>query len=208
MGNNTVNSTSTFSANASPQGLQTLNDFVGKKDVQLQVAGYDSSTKVAPLLEAFKTLNIDVVLPGLKTNLVDTAALKILPTTGKENNIAHVSVKMVNPFSTSLQITRIQSTVAAYGIALGAIDSKVGFKAAPKADTTSPELELDMNFDPASLFTVTRRLAVEAGLDPAPLDGIVKLGGLSYVDASEPSQRSVKRQADLYRWVIIYAPSM
>lgn len=49
-----------------------------------------------------------------------------------------------------------------------------------------------MNFDPAALFTVTRALAVEAGLDPAPLDGIVQLGGIQYLMTT--GQPPVKRQ--------------
>lgn len=49
-----------------------------------------------------------------------------------------------------------------------------------------------MNFDPAALFTVTRALAVEAGLDPAPLDGIVQLGGIQYLNIA--NQPPVKRQ--------------
>lgn len=49
-----------------------------------------------------------------------------------------------------------------------------------------------MNFDPAALFTVTRALAVEAGLDPAPLDGIVQLGGIQYLSIGD--QPPVKRQ--------------
>jgi hypothetical protein len=46
------------------------------KDVELSIAGYDGSTKIASLAEAFKTLKIDVTLPALKTNLLDSAALK------------------------------------------------------------------------------------------------------------------------------------
>lgn len=63
---------------------------------------------------------------------------------------------------------------------------------APHSTTESPVLDLDMNFDPAALFTVTRALAVEAGLDPAPLDGIVQLGGIQYLDIAD--QPPVKRQ--------------
>jgi hypothetical protein len=44
-------------------------------DVQLTIAGFDGSTEIASLVEAFKTLSIDVTLPGLSsTNLLDTAA--------------------------------------------------------------------------------------------------------------------------------------
>lgn len=42
-----------------------------------------------------------------------------------------------------------------------------------------------MNFDPAALFTVTRALAVEANLNVAPLDEIVRLGGIQYLQTPE-----------------------
>ena len=78
-------------ANSSPEGKQTLNEFVGKKgrrrilliqirfncikDVPLRISGFAESTRVASLAEAFKTLQIDVNLPSLQTDLLDTAAL-------------------------------------------------------------------------------------------------------------------------------------
>ncbi|KAG5646292.1 hypothetical protein DXG03_003889 [Asterophora parasitica] len=196
-GNNSFRATSSFEANQSPQGLQTLNDFVGKKDVQLQIAGYDGSTKVVSLTEAFKTLNIDATLPGLKTSLLDTAALTVLSTTGRENNISHVTVSLNNPFSTPLHITRITSTVRSYGIPLGTIETNTDFTTAPKATTRSPNLDLKLNFDPAALFTLTRALAVEAGLDVDPLDGIVELGGIKYLSITgEPPK--LKRRANVF----------
>ncbi|ESK92921.1 hypothetical protein Moror_8994 [Moniliophthora roreri MCA 2997] len=199
MGMNNVTAKSTFAANDSPLGLQTLNDFVGKKDVQLSISGYDGSTQVASLLEAFKTLNIDVTLPALQTNLLDTAALKVLPTTGRENNISRVTVDLENPFSADLKITNIKSTVSAFGIPLGSIDSTTDFDSQPHSKTTSPELDLNMNFDPNALFTITRALAVEAGLDTAQLDGIVELGGYSYLSTTgNPPEVSNSRRANIY----------
>ncbi|KAL0956087.1 hypothetical protein HGRIS_002255 [Hohenbuehelia grisea] len=197
MGNNSATAISSFKANDSPQGLATLNEFVGQKDVDLSIAGYDGSTKVVSLLEAFKTLDIDVTLPGLKTHLLETAQLIVLPTTGRENNISHVKVNMDNPFSTPLKISRISSTVSALNVPLGTIESTTAFETAPKSKTLSPNLELNMNFDPSSLFTVTRALAVEAGLDVAPLDGIVDVGGYKYLftTGDAPSKR---RRANIF----------
>lgn len=178
-------------------------------DVALTISGFDGSTNIPSLAEAFKTLEIGVTLPGMKTSLLESAALKgmtkrcmsgrlltfyppVLPTTGRENNISHVTVSLSNPFTAPLHITRISSSVTSHGIPLGAIETTTDFRAAPHSVTESPELELNMNFDPAALFTVTRALAVEAGLDPAPLDGIVQLGGIQYLTTT--GQPPVKRQ--------------
>ena len=76
LGNNTPTASADFSPNNSPLGLQTLNDFVGGNDAMLTIAGYSSSSDVASLLQAFESLNISVVLPGLQTQLLSSAALK------------------------------------------------------------------------------------------------------------------------------------
>lgn len=63
-----------------------------------------------------------------------------------------------------------------------------------------------MNFDPASLFTVTRALAVEAGLDVDPLDGIVQLGGIKYLSVTG-NPPSLKRRDNLYTQVPSQVPA-
>ncbi|KAF8972948.1 hypothetical protein BDZ97DRAFT_1691577 [Flammula alnicola] len=199
MGNNTINATSSFAANNSPEGTQTLNDFISHTDVQLSISGFDGSTQVVSLLPAFESLSLDVLLPALKTNLLNTAALTILSTTGKENNISHVSVSLDNPFSAPLKITKISSAVTVFGIPLGSINQDVAFTSAPKATTESPELNFDLNFDPAALFTVTRAMAVEAGLDVAPLDGIVSIAGIQYLQTTQNTTTTRKRQANLFK---------
>ncbi|KAK7690332.1 hypothetical protein QCA50_006989 [Cerrena zonata] len=198
MGENRVQASSVFAANGSPQGLQTLNDFVGKKDVQLSIAGFDGSTGIASLVSAFETLNIDVTLPALKTNLLNTAVLQVLPSTGRINNISHVSVSLANPFATDLKINRIKSTVSAFGINLGTIDSSTNFMSKANATTESPMLELNMNLDPSSIFTVTRALAVEAGLNTEQLDGIVQLGGYQYLKVTGPPVATNQRRDNIF----------
>lgn len=55
-------------------------------DVQITIAGFDGSTEVPSLADAFKSLSLDVVLPGLKTNLLNSAALKSTFTSISFNN--------------------------------------------------------------------------------------------------------------------------
>ncbi|TFK75313.1 hypothetical protein BDN72DRAFT_885777, partial [Pluteus cervinus] len=197
MGNNTIKATSLFEANNSPAGSQTLNDFVGKKDAQLTISGYDGSTQIASLTEAFKSLNLDVTLPALQSNLLSRASLEILPTTGHSDNISHVTVDLVNPFSAELVITQIKSMVTSFGVELGNINTATEFRAAPKATTTSPTLDLNMNFDPVALFSVTRALAGSAGLNTAAFDAIVQLGGIQYLPFVQASGNQA-RQASLF----------
>jgi len=124
----------------------------------------------------------------LEGSLLESAVLKVLPTTGRQNNITHVTVSLRNPFSASLRIKKITSFVTSHGILLGTIDTDTDFESVPNSITQSPELNCNINLDSAALFTVTRVLAVEAGLDPAPIDAIVKLAGYQYssVPADQP----------------------
>jgi hypothetical protein len=46
-----------------------------RTDSLVTIAGYNESTKIAPLLQAFETINLNVTLPGLKTDLLSSAAL-------------------------------------------------------------------------------------------------------------------------------------
>ena len=77
---------------------------------------------------------------------------------------------------------------------MGTIDTDTDFESVPNSITQSPELNFNMNFDPAALFTVTRVLAVEAGLDPAPIDAIVRLGGIQYLSVSVDQPPPGRRQ--------------
>ncbi|KAJ4468227.1 hypothetical protein J3R30DRAFT_3715154 [Lentinula aciculospora] len=216
MGNNSITAQSTFASNNNSEAQQTLDQFVGKQgaiillstttflisffaqDVQLSIVGFDSSTAVASLTQAFETLEIGLTLPALTTDLLNTASLKVLSTTGVVNNISDVTVNLANPFTAALDVTGIQSTVSVFGIDLGTIETSTNFSSTGKSITTSPTLPFNMNFDPSALFTVTRALAVEAGEDVAPLDGIVSLGGYEYLMITGPAVSS-KSDASLYK---------
>lgn len=116
---------------------------------------------------------------------MSSTALKVLTTTGHSDNIAHVTVDLVNPFTADLHITEINSSVKSHGINLGSINQTVQFPATGKKTSSSPALNLDMNLDPPSIFSVTRALAVVAGLDTEQLDGIVALGGYTYLQTTD-----------------------
>ncbi|THG95766.1 hypothetical protein EW026_g5950 [Hermanssonia centrifuga] len=91
--------------------------------------------------------------------------------------MAHVTVDLANPFTAGLKITGIKSSIKSMGLDLGTIDTSTKFSSNGKSTTTSPDLDMNMNFDPVTLFTLNRALAVEGGESTAQLDGIVALGG-------------------------------
>ncbi|KAI0773181.1 hypothetical protein BD413DRAFT_603560 [Trametes elegans] len=189
MGNNSVTAQGRFQPNLNAKGQQTLNEFVGGSNVDVAISGYQQSTLVTSLLEAFEGLNIEAVLPALQTKLLNSASLEVLATTGHENNIAHATVSLANPFTAGLVITHVASNVTFRDITLGTIQTPTNFSSPGKETSSSPALDLDLNMDPQSLFTVTRLLAEEAGLDTAQLDAIVQLGGYHYLDAGGSGSR-------------------
>jgi hypothetical protein len=128
----------------------------------------------------------------------------VFPTTGIVNNITHVTVDLANPFTSGITITKISSNVSTFGLSLGTIQFNTDFAAAGKKTTTSPALDLNLNFNPSVMFTVTRALAVEAGEDPTPLDGITQLGGINYLPisgSSPPRLRSLAPRANVFTFV-------
>ncbi|KAH9835153.1 uncharacterized protein C8Q71DRAFT_764402 [Rhodofomes roseus] len=196
MGDNIIQATAAFDPNASGEGKQTLDDFVGGTDADIIIKGFDSSTEVASLLGAFKTLSLGATLPGLTSRLLDSASLTILETTGITNNISHVTVSLANPFTAALQITSIASTVSSHGLTLGTIKSTDAFTSDGKATTNSPELDLDMDLDPAVIFSLLRALAVDQGMDTAQVDGIMEIGGIQL--AQTYGRRNVHAKRNIY----------
>lgn len=201
MGDNSIQGTAAFDPNASDGGIETLNDFVGGKgeastllrwfcvrfadfhvaDVATTIKGFENSTEVASLLDAFKTLSLGTTLPGLQSRLLDSAALTILDTTGTTNNISHVSVVLANPFTAALGVTSIKSTVTSHGLTLGTISSSDAFTSDGKTMTTSPELDMNMNLEPSVIFSLLRALAVDQGMETDQIDGIMQIGGIQHV---------------------------
>ncbi|KAL1743139.1 hypothetical protein HDZ31DRAFT_83635 [Schizophyllum fasciatum] len=190
MGDNQVAATGYFAANDNDDSMQTLNDFVGKRDVVLSIGGYDDSTQVHSLAKAFRTLSIDATLPALTTDLLDTAALKVPASIGEKDNVSQVTVDLANPFSADLQITSVSSSIKSWGLDLGSIDMGTDFSAKSNTTTTSQELNLNLNMDPETLFTLTRALAVQSGQGTSQLDGIVALGGYEYLFTTDNSSNS------------------
>ncbi|KIJ51406.1 hypothetical protein M422DRAFT_244581 [Sphaerobolus stellatus SS14] len=116
MGNNKLETIGSFTPNLNLQGQQTLNDFIGGKDITITIAGFDGSMQVASLLDVFKTLNIDATLPALNSSLLETASLQStnfdLPSfmdkafTQLQSDIKLTSAVSIGDYATSLQFTQ------------------------------------------------------------------------------------------------------
>jgi hypothetical protein len=189
IGRNDVNSTSFFDPNRSPKGLETLNRFISGLDTNLEIRGFDRSSPVASLNPTLGGIVLNATLPGLKTSLVRSANLTVLASTGITDDIANSHVDLANPFSSSLAISRIAANASAHGIFLANINTPLEFTAAGKAVTTSPIVPLSVNLYPPDLFSILRAFAMQRGLNPAYIDGVVQLGGFTLTPTRDEAQR-------------------
>jgi len=116
----------------------------------------------------------------------------------------------MNPFTAGLAITGVRkvcvrSNVSTHGIPLGTIGTSTNFASAGRSTTNSPNLDLEMNMDPAALFTVTHLCAVAAGLSTEQLDGIVGIGGYKYLQTTggDGSSTRSKKRGNIYTYVML-----
>ncbi|WFD30560.1 hypothetical protein MSPP1_001581 [Malassezia sp. CBS 17886] len=200
IGTNNLSATSTFHPLSSPHGMDTLNRYVSGIDTKVNISGSDQSTSIESLVPAFSAVRISTTLPGLKTQIVQKAGLTVLNTTGVTDDVANAVVSMNNPFSSTLQINKIQSNVTSHGVFVASIDTPVDITLPGKKVTDSPVIPLHLNLYPPDIFGLLRALVVQSGQDPRPLDGVVDIGGYTYTKSTDanggpppppPAKRSV-----------------
>lgn len=175
-----VNATSFFDPNRDPKGSETLNRFISGLDTQLNISGFSGSSAIESLAVSLKDIRLNATLPGLPVQLVQSANLTVLDSTGITDSIANSIVSLANPFSSGLTITKISANATSKGIYIANIDQSLNFAALGKATTQSPVIPLSLNLYPSDIFGLLRGLVVQSGQDPAPLDGVVALGGYAY----------------------------
>ena len=196
IGENNITATSVFNPKVSPYGYEMLNRYVSGMDTAVNISGYDGSTPITSLVPAFSAMRINSTLGGLRTELVQQAALQVLNTTGIQDDVAHATVNLNNPFTAALDITHISSNVTIHGIFVAQIDTDLEFSAPGKAVTTSPEIPLHLNLYPPDMFALVRVLALQAGEDVRQLDGIVSIGGYTYSPTTTAnSDRKVSKRS-------------
>lgn len=131
-----------FQANNNEASLNTLQAFVAGNDTALSISGFNGSTAVDSLTQAFMAIHLNTTLPGLKSKLLNYANLTVLPSTGNENDLADTTVSLANPFTSALTVTNIQANITSYGLYVGNIVTNTEFNAAGRASSDSPTLPL------------------------------------------------------------------
>lgn len=183
IGRNDLNASADFDPNRAAIGLETLNRFISGLDTVVDIIGTRESSTLPPLSVALANLQLNSTLPGLLDNIVSSANLTVLDTTGVTDNVANSVVSTKNPFTSALIITRIEANASSHGIYLANTNTKLQFTAQGHATTESPIVPLYLNLNPPDLFGIIRALAIDEGLDPTYIDAISQLAGYTLTQA-------------------------
>ncbi|KAI9304512.1 hypothetical protein BJ944DRAFT_266728, partial [Cunninghamella echinulata] len=178
-GENKVIAKANFDPKSSTDGQNMLSTFVMGKDNGASIGGFDKSTAIASLQKALSSIKIDTTLPGLKAPLIQFAALTV-PTDVIQTSFVNVAVTIANPFTAGLAITKVKSAATYKGMPVGNIDQDISnnpYVIGGHATTPSPQLNMQMNLEPAAVALLMRDLAVDANLDTRALDGLLGMGG-------------------------------
>ncbi|KAI8340946.1 hypothetical protein BC941DRAFT_347764 [Chlamydoabsidia padenii] len=178
-GETTVIAKANFDPKSSEEGQTMLSAFVMGQNSNAAIGGYEGSTPIASLAKALGALKIDTTLPGLKAPLIQTGALTVLPNS-IQTTIVNVAVSIANPFTAGMAITKVKSAATYKGMPVGNIDQDISnnpFVINGHATAVSPQLNMQMNMEPAAVALLMRSLAVDAKLDTKALDGLLGMGG-------------------------------
>ncbi|SAM05156.1 hypothetical protein [Absidia glauca] len=178
-GDNTVIAKANFDPKSSQQGQGMLTAFVMGQNSSAAIGGFENSTAIASLVKALSAVKIDTTLPGLKEPLIQSGALTVLPDT-VQTSIVNVAVTIKNPFTAGLAITKVKSAATYKGMPVGNIDQDISsnpFVISGHANGVSPQLNMQMNLEPAAVALLMRDLAVDANLDTKALDSLLGMGG-------------------------------
>jgi hypothetical protein len=186
-GVNNVSTVAYFNPKGSTAGQSLLTTFVSGKDNNVGIQGYSNSTGIESLAYAFGNVSLTSVLPGLKTQLIQTAALTVYTNT-VQTKVGGTSVTIANPFSAGLTITQVKAAVTYAGMPVGNIDADISSNpivVGGKVQAVSPAIPITMNLEPAAVALLLRENAVSAGLDVRPIDGLLTMGGFNIQGQSQ-----------------------
>lgn len=188
-GSNTVIALGTFDPKSSPVGQNLLSTFVMGQDNMVDISGFDRSTAIASLEKGLADIRIESTLPGLKSPLIQSSALTVLPDT-LQTSVVNVQVSIANPFSASLSITSVKSAITFQGMPVGNIDQDISnspINIPGHSTVLSSPLNMQMNLQPAAVALLLRQLVVKSNMDTRPYDALLNMGGFQVAGMEQVS---------------------
>ncbi|CAO3627231.1 unnamed protein product [Cunninghamella blakesleeana] len=195
-GDNNVIAKANFDPKSSQDGQTMLSTFVMGKNSSASIGGFEKSTAIASLVKALSVIKIDTTLPGLKAPLIQYGNL-VVPENAPQTGVVNVAVTIANPFTAGLAITAVKAAATYKGMPVGNIDQDISsnpYVIGGHATTASPQLNMNMNIEPAAVALLLRNLALDANLDTKALDGLLGMGGFHI-----QGQEDVAPTADVFK---------
>ncbi|GAC93593.1 hypothetical protein PHSY_001158 [Pseudozyma hubeiensis SY62] len=189
-GTNTVNVTAAVSFNDKSKSL--VQQYLQGKGSQVNVRGDADSSQAESLKPTMESLKLNASIAGLTDPLLLSAAMRILDTTAVVNDIADAIPSVGNPFTSAISLRGSKGQASVLGLNVGHVDAMKLQNAVVipsrnevnrQSDTPLPVI---VDFDkPNMIFGLMRGLVVESGQDTAPLDYLMKVGGIKPVGVKQ-----------------------
>ena len=154
-------------------GRALLENFLQGVTSETTIQGSQDSTTIASLKLALSEIRLTPVeIPALHQNLISTASLE-LPTNIVQTGIASASFTLDNPFTASINLLEVTSTVTFQQLTIGKIDH-VDLSSSPvhangHSSVTSPQLPFKFNLDPLTIIQLLSAGAQNNHVDLGPL---------------------------------------
>jgi hypothetical protein len=142
-------------------------------DSDTTIAGSTDSTPIESLQSALSQIKLTPVsIPALHQALITSASLTF-PADIVQTGIASATFTLSNPFTASINLLQVGSTVTFHGLDLGVINN-VDISSSPihadgHSNVTSSSLPLNFNLDPATIIQLLSISAQEHSVDLGPL---------------------------------------
>ncbi|TFY74322.1 hypothetical protein EWM64_g9690, partial [Hericium alpestre] len=161
---------------AVPTGQLLLENYLQGVASDTVIQGNQDTTPIDSLKLAMSEIKIEPVqIPALYQNLIGSAAL-VLPTDIVQTGIASASFVLDNPFTASINLLEVTTTVTFQNLTLGKIDhvdvSSSPIHANGHSSVTSSTLPFEFNLDPVSIIELLLGGAQDNHVDLGPLPGL------------------------------------
>ena len=147
------------------------------------IQGSQGSTAIDSLKVAISDLRLTPVeVPALYQNLISSANLE-LPTDIAQTGVAFASFTLDNPFTASINLLEVTSTVTYQQLTIGEIDhadlTSSPVHANGHSSITSPQLPLKFNLDPPTIIQLLLSGAQSNHVDLGPLIELFRIVSLN-----------------------------
>lgn len=160
-------------------GQALLENYLQGVTSDATIQGSQGSTAIDSLKVAISDIRLtSVEIPALDQNFISLAAL-VLPTDIAQTGIAYATFTVDNPFTASINILGVTSTVKYKQLTIGEIDhadlTSSPVHANGHSNITSPQLPFKFNLDPLTIVQLLLSSAQDNQVELGPLIELLEI---------------------------------